>query len=54
LPQQAYTLDSPPPALTGRQAVDIAHRYFGLRVHASTLVSERDQNFRLRDEHGSS
>jgi 4-aminobutyrate aminotransferase-like enzyme/Ser/Thr protein kinase RdoA (MazF antagonist) len=42
------------PAFSAAQAEDIAAAVWGRRGTATPLVSERDQNFRLTDEHGTS
>jgi 4-aminobutyrate aminotransferase-like enzyme/Ser/Thr protein kinase RdoA (MazF antagonist) len=42
------------PAFSAAQAQDIAAAVWGRRGTATPLVSERDQNFRLTDEHGTS
>ncbi len=44
----AGTLDAPLPRFTTLDAERIAHRQFGVTGTASPLVSERDQNFRIR------
>ncbi len=46
-------LDAAPPALGPEDAAAIAANHFGLAARAETLVSERDQNFRLTAEDGS-
>ena len=48
----ADVLDAPPPALGLRQAEDVAREHYGLDATADSLVSERDQNFRLTDASG--
>jgi 4-aminobutyrate aminotransferase-like enzyme/Ser/Thr protein kinase RdoA (MazF antagonist) len=40
-------LDAPVPSLGQDEAEEIAASAFGIRGHASALVSERDQNFRI-------
>lgn len=40
------------PRFSSEAAVDTAWKYFGLRVSAAELVSERDQNFHLRTDDG--
>ena len=42
-----------PPAFSAADAVDICRDHYGLDVRASTLVSERDQNFRVDAHDGS-
>ena len=42
------------PAFSAAQAQDIVAAVWGRRGTATALVSERDQNFRLTDEHGTS
>jgi len=46
-------LEEPAPAFSTAQAEEIAERAFDLRASAHPLVSERDQNFRLRTADGS-
>jgi len=45
-------LDAEPPSLSAADAEAIARTTFGLAATAQALVSERDQNFRLTDDHG--
>ena len=45
-------LDAPPPALSVRDAEEIARERYGLEATAAPLVSERDQNFRLAEANG--
>jgi 4-aminobutyrate aminotransferase-like enzyme/Ser/Thr protein kinase RdoA (MazF antagonist) len=40
-------LDAIPPALSPDQATSVARAHFGLEAVATSIVSERDQNFRL-------
>ena len=40
------------PRFSDEEAVAIAREYYGLEVAAKSLVSERDQNFRLRTAAG--
>jgi len=40
------------PQFSERQAIDIARTHYGLDVSVEALVSERDQNFRLRTTEG--
>ncbi|HVG48235.1 MAG TPA: phosphotransferase, partial [Rubellimicrobium sp.] len=47
-------LDSPPPAVTPREAQDLARRLFGISGTVSPLASERDTNFRLLAQDGRS
>ncbi len=49
----AGAIAAPPPAFDGERAVEIARERYGLDVTATPLVSERDQNFRLRAADGS-
>lgn len=44
--------DTPPPAYSPDALADIAARYYGLEGDITPLVSERDQNVRLRTEGG--
>ncbi len=50
----ANVLGADAPAFSTEQAQDIAAAVWGRRGTATPLVSERDQNFRLTDEHGTS
>ena len=45
-------LDAAPPSLTAADAERVARSAFGVEVTARSLVSERDQNFRLTDADG--
>jgi 4-aminobutyrate aminotransferase-like enzyme/Ser/Thr protein kinase RdoA (MazF antagonist) len=46
-------LEAIPPSLTTADAEEVARTAFGLNAPAESLVSERDQNFRLTDAEGS-
>jgi len=48
----AEILSSPPPAFSERDASELARIHYGLNVSATVLVSERDQNFRLKSNDG--
>ncbi len=45
-------LETPAPDFTAEQAQRMASEYFGIDAVAEPLVSERDQNFRLRGQDG--
>jgi 4-aminobutyrate aminotransferase-like enzyme/Ser/Thr protein kinase RdoA (MazF antagonist) len=51
-PPSFPVLETPAPDFTRDQAEQMALEYFGIRARAEILVSERDQNFRLRREDG--
>jgi len=53
-PQHADVLAADPPNLTADEAAGIARSTFGVRGRARPLVSERDQNFAISAEDGSS
>ena len=47
-------MEATPPRLSPADAEDVARRAFGIHATAEALVSERDQNFRLREPDGTS
>ena len=51
-PASFPVLETPAPDFTREQAQQMARTYFGIDAVADPLVSERDQNFRLRCEDG--
>ena len=45
--------DTPAPLLSKNEAGQIALKYFGIKGTAESLVSDRDQNFKIIDNHQS-